>query len=100
MTTRTIGDLLRTVLLAGSVCAFPALAQAEGGAETGSNEAEHANVEARRGAADVPENDRISGAPDHNEAEERGPASAPVPTEEKAGATDHGAVERRGSESR
>jgi hypothetical protein len=98
--TRTIEGLLRTALLAGSVCAFPALARAGGGAEKESVDLSHANVESRGGAADAPESDRQVGRPDHNQAEARGPAGTVVPVAERAGRTDHGAVERRGTDAK
>jgi hypothetical protein len=83
MTTTTIKAKLRAVIFGGAVVLLPGIAAADTEASNASVP-DHAEAQARRGAADtVPSAEKTPGVPDHAEAEDRGGAASTVPSAEK-----------------
>jgi hypothetical protein len=103
MTSRTIKGVLSAAVFGGAAALLSPVAFADEapptGAETPTQIPDHAQAEARNGAANaVPTVEKIETVPDHAQAEARGKGATVVPTVERTqGAPDHATAENRGA---
>jgi hypothetical protein len=101
MTTRTIKGVFQAAILGGATCLSSAGALAESSVRSGTGVPDHAQAEARGGAATtVPAAERVEGVPDHATAEARGEPNAGARPAEPRGVPDHATAESRGEPSR